>query len=158
MTNLFKSAARNIERSPFIIVITLVFVVLLIISLGLSYESFTTTMRGYQMLPTSKINPWIIPLVALLPQVGQVGREPVAHPDLALTGWQQRVEMFRQRRFARAVVPHDRHILARLNRQIDTVEGRHRRIAALGRIGEMHIFNANDRRHLLFCSYMNVNE
>lgn len=72
MTNLFKSAARNIERSPFIIVITLVFFVLFIISLGLSYESFTTTMRGYQMLPTSKINPWIIPLVALLPQVGQV--------------------------------------------------------------------------------------
>ncbi len=72
MTNLFKSAAQNIKRSPFVIVITLVFFVLFIISLGLSYESFMTTMRGYEMLPTAKINPWIVPLVALLPQVGQV--------------------------------------------------------------------------------------
>ncbi len=72
MTNLFKSAAENIKRSPFVIVITLVFFLLFVISLGLSYESYMTTMRGYQMLPTAKINPWIIPLVALLPQVGQV--------------------------------------------------------------------------------------
>jgi hypothetical protein len=72
MTNVFKSAAQQIIKTPFVIVITLAFFLLFIISLGLSYESFMTTMRGYQMLPTAKINSWIIPLVALLPQVGQV--------------------------------------------------------------------------------------
>ena len=72
MSNLFKSASQRIVSSPFIIVITLAFFLLFIIALGLSYESFQTTMRGYQMLPTAKINPWIVPLVALLPQVGQV--------------------------------------------------------------------------------------
>lgn len=72
MTNLFKSAAQNLVKSPFVIVITLVFFLLFIISLGLAYESYQTTLRGYQLMPTAKVNSWIIPLVALLPQVGEV--------------------------------------------------------------------------------------
>ena len=72
MANVFKSLAQGLIRSPFIIVITLTFVALLIIALGLSVEDYMTTLKGYQLLPTAKANDWVVPLVALLPQVGQI--------------------------------------------------------------------------------------
>ena len=72
MSNLFKSAAQRALASPFVIVITLVFAALLVISIGLSIEDYMTSLRGYELLPTTKANAWVLPLVALLPQVGQI--------------------------------------------------------------------------------------
>jgi hypothetical protein len=72
MANLFKSFSQNIIKSPFVIVVTIVFGLLFIIAVGLSIEDYMTTLKGYELLPTAKANDWIIPLVALLPQVGQV--------------------------------------------------------------------------------------
>lgn len=72
MANVFKSLAQGLTRSPFIIVITLTFGALFIIALGLSIEDYMTTLMGYRLLPTAKANDWVVPLVALLPQVGQI--------------------------------------------------------------------------------------
>ena len=72
MTNIFRNAARKIITSPAVIVVTLVFFALFIISLGLSIEDYMTSLKGYQLLPTAKANDWVVPLVAALPQVGQV--------------------------------------------------------------------------------------
>ena len=72
MANVFRSTASSMLNSPFVIVISLAFLVLLFISIGLSIEDYMTSLMGYQLLPTAKANNWIIPLVALLPQVGQI--------------------------------------------------------------------------------------
>jgi len=56
-----------------VIPLYLVFVVMFIISCALMVEDYTTSRLGYALLPTQKANEWVIPLVALLPQVGQVG-------------------------------------------------------------------------------------
>lgn len=73
MTNLFRDAARRIEASPFIIPITFVFAVMFVVAFGIAIEDYSTTLEGYRLVPTAKVNDWILPLVALLPQVGQIG-------------------------------------------------------------------------------------
>lgn len=68
----FDSYAYRIKNSPWIWLIFLVFVLLFFISVGLFIEDLTTSYRGYRDWPTAKANWWVIGLVALLPQVGQV--------------------------------------------------------------------------------------
>jgi hypothetical protein len=70
---MFRDAARRIEASPFIIPITAVFAVMFIVAFGIAIEDYSTTLEGYRLIPTAKVNDWILPLVALLPQVGQIG-------------------------------------------------------------------------------------
>lgn len=73
MSNMFKDAGDRIRSSPFILVIWFAFVLYLIISVVLMVESYTTSVRGYAMLPTAKANAGIvIPMVGLLPMVGQI--------------------------------------------------------------------------------------
>jgi len=73
MTNLFRDAAKRIEASPFIIPIAGVFVLMFIVSIGIAIEDYSTTLEGYRLIPTAKVNDWVLPLVALLPQIGQIG-------------------------------------------------------------------------------------
>jgi len=72
MSNFFKGAHNKIKNSPTIIVIWLVLVAALVISIGIAYEDYSTSLLGYQAIPTQKVNPWIVPLVALMPQVIQI--------------------------------------------------------------------------------------
>ena len=72
MANLFKTVANGVYTSPFIIPIVGAFFALFVISIGLSIEDYMTTLYGYRLLPTAKANDWVVPLVALLPQVGQI--------------------------------------------------------------------------------------
>jgi len=73
MSNLFHSGAQAVRKSSAVILVYLVFVAMLIISIGIGIEDYTTSLRGYAALPTAKANDWVIPLVALIPQVGQIG-------------------------------------------------------------------------------------
>lgn len=73
MANVFKQSSEKINDSPFVVLIFLVFVVLFLIGCGLSIEDYSTSYYGYQRLPTQKVNDWVIPLVAALPQLGQIG-------------------------------------------------------------------------------------
>lgn len=72
MSNLFKQATANIRNSNMVIFTFLLFVALLWIGLALGYEDYSTSRAGYESFPTRKVNSWVIPIVALLPQVGQV--------------------------------------------------------------------------------------
>jgi len=71
--NIFKNAATGIRNSPFIIPIGFIFISMLVVSTGLIVEDYTTSYLGYQAIPTNKANIWVIYLVALLPQVLQMG-------------------------------------------------------------------------------------
>lgn len=72
-TNLIRDASNRVKRSGMVIPVTLVFLAMFIVSCALMYEDYTTSRLGYEALPTRKANMWVIPLVALLPQLGQVG-------------------------------------------------------------------------------------
>lgn len=45
---------------------------LLIISLAMGWEDYSTNFAAYVIFPTLKVNNWIVPFAAALPQVGQV--------------------------------------------------------------------------------------
>lgn len=68
----FKKAADAIQKSPVVIPITLVFLALLIISVMIMFEDYSTSLAGYQALPTRKANEWIEYFVAAIPQLAQV--------------------------------------------------------------------------------------
>ncbi len=78
-------------------------------------------------------------------QVQCVGGAPIFDEDLALGRQEQCVEVARQGGFARAVVAEDRHVFARLNRQVHAAQ-RQRRRAMLRLIGKMQVFDPNDGR------------
>ena len=86
MGNLFKEASKGILSSTFVIPITLVFVIMFITAAGISYEDYSTTFEGYKLVPTAKVNEWAITLVALLPQIGQIGFAYVFASD-SKKGW-----------------------------------------------------------------------
>lgn len=69
---LFKKAAVAIKNSPWVIPITLVFVALFVISIVLMAEDYSTSLAGYQALPTRKAIEWIDYFVAAIPQLTQV--------------------------------------------------------------------------------------
>jgi hypothetical protein len=71
--DLFKEAAQKIENSAFVVPITLIYLVMFVVALAIAFEDYSTTLAGYQAIPTRKINEWVIPCVALLPQIGQIG-------------------------------------------------------------------------------------
>ena len=73
MSDVFRKAAQRIENSPFIIPIFGVFAIMLVVGTGIFVEDYSTSLAGYRQLPTRKVNEWVIGLVALLPQVGQIG-------------------------------------------------------------------------------------
>ena len=73
MSNVFRKAAERVENSPFIIPIFVVFVIMMIVGIGIFIEDYSTSFAGYTQLPTRKMNDWVIALVALLPQIGQIG-------------------------------------------------------------------------------------
>lgn len=73
MSNFFKNASGSIRNSHFIIPAYMVFVTMLFIGISLGIEDYSTSRLGYEMFPTQKANAWVVPIVALLPQVGQVG-------------------------------------------------------------------------------------
>lgn len=68
----FKKVAEAIQKSAAVIPITLVFLALLIISIVVMYEDYSTSLAGYQALPTRKVNEWIEYFVAAIPQLSQV--------------------------------------------------------------------------------------
>jgi hypothetical protein len=69
----FDNWAKNIRGWPWNLLGLFVISVLFLISVGLFYEDFTTSLRGYELWPTAKANAWVVFLVALLPQFGQLG-------------------------------------------------------------------------------------
>lgn len=72
-TNIIKDATSKVKSSGMVLPVVLVFIAMFLVSCALMYEDYTTSKLGYMSLPTQKANPWVIPLVALLPQLGQVG-------------------------------------------------------------------------------------
>lgn len=62
---------------------TLLFLVMFGVSCALMYEDYSTSLAGYRALPTNKVNDWVIPMVAMLPQIGQVGFSYVFLTDTA---------------------------------------------------------------------------
>lgn len=83
MSNLFKAAGKRIRGSPFILVIWIVFLALFVVSLGLLFEAYTTSLLGYEMIRTRKANEWVVPLVAALPILGQIALSYVYLNDTA---------------------------------------------------------------------------
>src|SRR3990172_809632 len=73
VSDVFHRAAKRIENSSFVIPIFGVFVIMLVVGVGIFIEDYSTSLAGYQQLPTRKVNEWVIGLVALLPQIGQIG-------------------------------------------------------------------------------------
>ena len=69
----FETWANSIRRWPWNLVGLVIILGLTVISLGLFYEDFTTSLEGYKLWPTRKANLWVIVLVAALPQLGQIG-------------------------------------------------------------------------------------
>jgi len=68
----FEKAAKAIQKSPWVVPITLVFLALFVISILLMFEDYSTSLAGYQALPTRKANEWIEYFVAAIPQLAQV--------------------------------------------------------------------------------------
>lgn len=66
---------------------------LFLISTMLFYEDYTTTLYGYRMLPTLKVNEWVIPWVALIPQLTQVGMGYIYAKDPRQT-WALKLAIF----------------------------------------------------------------
>lgn len=73
MAKLFKKSADFLRQSVWIVPITLVFITMFVIAIGLSVEDYSTSLLGYIALPTRKANIWIPYFVALIPQVAQIG-------------------------------------------------------------------------------------
>lgn len=85
---ILNAAADKIKHSPFIIPITLVFIVMFIDSVGLSIEDYSTSYWGYKSFPTAKVNiAWISILVGLLPQLIQIGLAYVWLEDTDKNRW-----------------------------------------------------------------------
>ena len=70
--NFLNGSGDYIKKSPFIIPIFVVIVIAFIISIATTIEDYSTSMIGYQELPTRKANDFVVPLVAALPQVLQI--------------------------------------------------------------------------------------
>lgn len=68
----FQRMSLNLRNSMFFIGYV-VFCTMLAIGLAMFAEDYTTSVYGYQSLPTRKANEWVIYMVALAPQVGSVG-------------------------------------------------------------------------------------
>ena len=85
--NLLSQAGARIRKSPAIIFIFVVIVVALVISIGTTVEDYSTSRMGYMELPTRKINTWVIPLVAALPQVLQILMAYAFMTDTKRGGW-----------------------------------------------------------------------
>jgi len=68
----FQRMSFNLRDSMFFIGY-IVFVIMLLIGAAMFVEDYTTSVFGYQSLPTRKANEWVIYMVALAPQVGGVG-------------------------------------------------------------------------------------
>lgn len=71
MSNIFKAMKNN--TSSFIVFAWPLGVILLVLSISLMYEDYVTSLAGYNLLPTAKVNKeWIPLVVAGLPQIGQI--------------------------------------------------------------------------------------
>ena len=62
----------KLANSPRIIGIFLAAMIMLVIAGGIFIEDYTTSLEGYKLYPTRKYHDWVVYLVALLPQVGQI--------------------------------------------------------------------------------------
>lgn len=71
--NKFKQTVSKWRNSPVIIRIFIVAVCMTIIGSAAFIEDYTTSLEGYKMYPTRKAHDWVIPIVAFLPQIGQMG-------------------------------------------------------------------------------------
>lgn len=72
MANQFNDITNRLRQGPWLWLFLAIFVMLFLISIGLFVEDFTTSLMGYDLWPTRKANPWVVYLVAFLPQLGQV--------------------------------------------------------------------------------------
>jgi len=72
MSNLFKKLAGKVRTSGLVIPVFLATLLTLAIGAGASVEDYGSSLYGYQLLPTHKVIDWVVPLVALLPQAGQI--------------------------------------------------------------------------------------
>lgn len=85
--NLISQFGNYFRRSPAVIIVFMVLLVALTISIGTTVEDYSTSLQGYSELPTRKINTWVIPLVAALPQVLQILMVYAYATDTKRGGW-----------------------------------------------------------------------
>lgn len=72
MSRFANAISSKVRGSPIFIILYIALILAFAISCVLSFEDYSTSKLGYAALPTTKANVWIIPIVALLPQVLQV--------------------------------------------------------------------------------------
>jgi len=68
----FNDMTKRVQNSPLIVIVFATFLLLFGISIVLMVEDYQTSLYGYQMIPTNKVNPNLGFWVALLPQATQV--------------------------------------------------------------------------------------
>lgn len=68
----FNDMTKRVQNSPLIVIVFATFLLLWVISIVLMVEDYQTSLYGYQMIPTNKVNPNLGLWVALLPQAIQV--------------------------------------------------------------------------------------
>lgn len=68
----FNDMTKRVQNSPLIVIVFATFLLLFGISIVLMVEDYQTSLYGYQMVPTNKVNPNLGFWVALLPQAIQV--------------------------------------------------------------------------------------
>jgi hypothetical protein len=73
MSNLFAAIGAKLRSQRSVVFLWLLFLTMAVIGVLLMYEDYGTNLAGYQMLPTRHLNDWIVYVVALIPQVGQLG-------------------------------------------------------------------------------------
>jgi membrane peptidoglycan carboxypeptidase len=72
MSNIINEAANKIKQSNFILVIFVIAVIGFVCAVVLGIEDYNTSLAGYRMLPTAKVNDAVVYFVAILPQVAQI--------------------------------------------------------------------------------------
>lgn len=73
MASIFRGAAARIRNSAMLVPIYVVFVLLLLGGLYMFYEDYSTSRKGYETLPTLKVNPGVAVFVGLMPQLIEIG-------------------------------------------------------------------------------------
>ena len=70
----FNDAANKIrENEGMLLVVYVVFIAMFVVGCFTSYEDYMTSKKGYEMLPTRKATNGVSDMVAMIPQLGQIG-------------------------------------------------------------------------------------
>lgn len=88
---IYNQAARNLKTNPAFPFTWVLFGVMLIVSISMGIEDYTTSYLGYSSFPTQKAIPQVIYMVAALPQLIQMAAIYVA---IGLASSQQKDRLF----------------------------------------------------------------